>query len=249
MVKRCNSFRSDLKISRSIWGELPPLAIKVLRQLNRTFNMSVAEGDLLLLEGRWYITHSGLLHLANRKRCSAIRTELVREFCDAAAARWVFKATVYKSARSKGFVGYGDADPSNVSSLVHGAEMRMAETRAVNRALRKAYGIGLCSIEEIGSSRTPTPPYKNIQNNASPSNGNGQPRLRDRLCQLIRQYNLDSGLVKQYAVAFCGTQNLREASRQRLEDFVKTLAEEAGSDRAGLVCKLNSYTPVQEAQS
>jgi hypothetical protein len=38
-----------------------------------------------------------------------------------------------------------------VSPLVHGAEMRVAETRAVNRALRKAYGIGICSVEEIGS--------------------------------------------------------------------------------------------------
>jgi hypothetical protein len=34
----------------------------------------------------------------------------------------------------------GDADPSNVSLLVHGAEMLVAQTRAVNRALRKAYG-------------------------------------------------------------------------------------------------------------
>jgi hypothetical protein len=39
----------------------------------------------------------------------------------------------------------------NVSLLVRGAEMRIAETRAVNRALRKAYGIGICSVEEIGS--------------------------------------------------------------------------------------------------
>ena len=51
---------------------------------------------------------------------------------------------------SCGFVGYGDADPSNVSTLVRGAEMRVAETRDVNRALRKAYGIGICSVEEIG---------------------------------------------------------------------------------------------------
>ena len=58
----------------------------------------------------------------------------------------------------KGFVGYGDADPSNVSPLVHGAEMRVAETRAVNRALRKAYGIGICSVEEIGSFAEPVPP-------------------------------------------------------------------------------------------
>jgi len=42
---------------------------------------------------------------------------------------------VYPSKHSAGFVGYGDADPSNVSPLVRGAEMRIAETRAVNRAL------------------------------------------------------------------------------------------------------------------
>jgi hypothetical protein len=35
--------------------------------------------------------------------------------------------------------------------------MRVAETRAVNRALRKAYGIGICSIEEIGSFCGPKP--------------------------------------------------------------------------------------------
>ena len=74
------------------------------------------------------------------------------------ASRWVFKATVYKSAGSEGFVGYGDADPSNVSPLVRGAEMRVAETRAVNRALRKAYGIGICSVEELGClSGVPSP--------------------------------------------------------------------------------------------
>ena len=42
--------------------------------------------------------------------------------------------------------GLVTTDPANVSCLVHGAEMR-----AVNRALRKAYGIGICSVEEIGS--------------------------------------------------------------------------------------------------
>ena len=41
--------------------------------------------------------------------------------------------------------------PPTFRILVHGAEMRVAETRAVNRALRKAYGIGICSVEEIGS--------------------------------------------------------------------------------------------------
>jgi len=32
------------------------------------------------------------------------------------------------------------------------AELRIAETRASTEPLRKAYGIGLCSVEELGSS-------------------------------------------------------------------------------------------------
>ena len=39
------------------------------------------------------------------------------------------------SKDSDGFVDCGGADPSNVSLQVRGAEMRIAETRAVNRAL------------------------------------------------------------------------------------------------------------------
>src|SRR6202162_6370291 len=129
--------------------------LKVLRELTTTFGFSIELGELRIIDGHWYVTHTGLLGLARRNRCSGVRVQLVREFCDSASARWVFKATVYKSPRSRAFVCYGDADPSNVSSLVHGAEMRVAETRAVNRALRKAYGIGLCSVEELGALTAP----------------------------------------------------------------------------------------------
>jgi hypothetical protein len=93
---------------------------------------------VLFIDGKWYVTHAGLLRIALRQRCCGIRTVLQDRQSDPIAGRWIFKAIVYKSPRSRGFVGYGDADPSNVSSLVHGAEMRVAETRAVNRALRKA---------------------------------------------------------------------------------------------------------------
>ena len=81
---------------------------------------------------------------------------------------------VYKTRGSRGFVGYGDADPSNTSSLVRGAEMRVAETRAVNRALRKAYGIGLCSVEEFGSQPSSIPPLREGKA-VHPPNVNGSP--------------------------------------------------------------------------
>jgi hypothetical protein len=206
-----------------------------------------------LLENHWYITHMGLLRISERRRCCGIRTGVENNLSDVSQCRWVFKAIVYKSPRSRGFVGYGDADPSNVSSLVHGAEMRVAETRAVNRALRKAYGIGLCSVEELGWSPRPSGPDRSHQD-APPANGNnghqnGQPRLRDQLCLLIRKHHLDAGLVKAYAADFCGTPALRDATKSQIESFVTHLADWAAQDRDALLCKLNSYTPSPEVRS
>src|SRR6202158_2616241 len=140
--------RMNMKCARRNWGGLSKNSLHALAELTGTYRISVAAGHLQLLDGRWYITHSGLIQLAFRRRCGGIKTTLEERVSDPLANRWVFKAVVYKSPRSKGVGGYGDADPSNVSTLVHGAEMRIAETRAVNRALRKAYGIGLCSVEE-----------------------------------------------------------------------------------------------------
>jgi hypothetical protein len=130
--------------------------------------------------------------------------------------------------------------------------MRVAETRAVNRALRKAYGIGLCSVEELGSHPFPVePPPKNKHVARQSGNGtsNGQPSLRDKLCLLIRNYELDPTLVKRYAADFCGTETLRDASRDLVESFVSTIAEEAANNRAALVCKLNSYNQPEEVRS
>jgi hypothetical protein len=206
----------------------------------------------MFLEGRWYVTHSGLLRIAQTRRCSGIKTVIQDRLSDPPSARWVFRATVYKSPRSRGFVGYGDADPSNVSPLVRGAEMRVAETRAVNRALRKAYGIGLCSVEELGWSPRAAEPVTPKQHDPVPAgnNGhhNGEHRLRDRLCLLIRQHKLDANLVKAYAADYCGTAVLKEAKRDLIEAFVNDLEERATKDREALVCHLNSYsTSSQEA--
>jgi len=243
--------RKNVKLAKGKWaGELSSYQLQALRSLTEHYGFAVALSDLLLLDGGWYVTHAGLLRLAARGRCNGIRVEQVRHFCDPAASRWVFKATVYKSPSSKGFVGYGDADPSNVSLMVQGAELRIAETRAVNRALRKAYGIGLCSVEELGSLSGSSAPVKSHETSARShsANGsnNGQPRLRDRLCVLIRQHNLDPILVKAFAADFCGTPTLKEASRDLVESFIAHLATAAKENMDGLVCKLNSYAqPVE----
>jgi hypothetical protein len=252
MFKESDRMHSDklkaanLKIAKALWpGQIKFLQQRSLEALT-ALGLSVTAGDLQLLNYHWYVTHTGLLRLARRNRCVGIDVRPALRFCDAAASRWAFKAIVYRSPRCKGFVGYGDADPSNVSALVRGAEMRVAETRAVNRALRKAYGIGLCSVEEIGSLPARSEPERNVRKlPPQPANGNGEPKLRDQLCLLIRQHRLDAALVKQYAAEFCGTKDLRQANREQVASFIKHIAEFAARDKEELLVKLNSF--VQQA--
>jgi hypothetical protein len=250
MKRKKDLVRTEISLARRRWYGIGPEKLAELRGLVRRYHLSVVLGDIIFIDTGWYITHAGLLRIAHRKHCSGIKTRLEKQYSDPSTSRWVFKAIVYISTLSKGFVGYGDADPSNVSSLVHGAEMRVAETRAVNRALRKAYGIGLCSLEELGwaprSNASGSSDQRKAVANGNNGHQSGQPRLRDRLCLLIRQHQLDAGLVKAYAADYCGTPTLRDASREQIEAFINDLAERAAKDRDGLICQLNSYSKSQE---
>jgi len=260
-MKKTTNARRNLRWTRKLWGDIGPLGWAGLRELTELYEFSVTMGDLLYINGGWYVTHVGLVRLAHRKACAGMRVQPVPAFCDIVASKWAFRATVFKSRGCRGFVGYGDADPSNVSPLVHGAEMRVAETRAVNRALRKAYGIGICSVEEIGSFSGPVQTHRESKQTdklpPQPANGNGHgghgypgngngSRVRDRLCQLIRQHQLDANLVKSYAMDFCGTKTLREATREQVENFVAHLSDWAEKDRNALLCQLNSYSRSEE---
>jgi hypothetical protein len=244
------TIQANIRKARRIWENLSGEALIRLKEIATEHDFSVGAGDLIYLNNGWYVTHTGLLGLARRSRCAGIHVRPASTFCDPSSHRWAFEATVYKSNTCRGFVGYGDADPSNVSFLVQGAEMRVAETRAVNRALRKAYGIGICSVEEIGSFAEPSQSSresKKLPPQPSSANGNyGCPKVRDRLCQLIRQHQLDANLVKAYATDFCGVKALRDAARAQVETFVKQLADWAERDRSGLLRQLNSYLGQKE---
>jgi len=237
-------------LARRLWPSQVNLdQLRSLTELTDRYRLSVSAGHLLLLEGRWYVTHVGLLDYARRHHCLGIQVEPVQAFCDAIRQQWAFKATAFVSYGCKGFVGFGDADPSNVSLVVHGAEMRVAETRAVNRALRKAYGIGICSVEEIGSFANPQTAGESKKLPPQPANGSyGGPKVRDRLCQIIRQHQLDATLVKSYATDFCGVKSLREATREQVENFVVHLSDWAEKGRDSLLCQLNSYAINKEKE-
>ena len=242
--------RHNTSLVKKLYPNINRARIQALKELTKQFSFSFASGDVIQLENGWFVTHTGLVRLARRKRCRGIHVEAVDSLCDSAASRFVLKATVFPSKDSAGFVGYGDADPSNVSLLVRGAEMRIAETRAVNRALRKAYGIGICSVEEIGSNPGPmarAPDVNKFPPKGTNGNGNGSGhKVRDRLCQIIRQHKLDPELVKAYAIDFCGTKALKDATREQVESLVQQLADAAKKDRSALLCQLNSYAPASQ---
>ena len=58
------------------------------------------------------------------------------------------------------------------------------------------------------------------------ANGNGH-HLRDRLLVLIRQQKLDGALVKAYAADFCDVKELRDASKEQIQQFIDHLSEYA----------------------
>jgi hypothetical protein len=63
--------RENLRISKKKWlGKLGKDHLQTLASLTRNYGFMVALGDLLLLNGNWYVTHAGLLRLAQRRHCN-----------------------------------------------------------------------------------------------------------------------------------------------------------------------------------
>ena len=75
--------RNNLAHAKALWpAQCSKYMLKVLRELTTTFGFSVASGELRIIDGHWYVTHSGLLRLANRRLCNSIRVEPVLQFSD-----------------------------------------------------------------------------------------------------------------------------------------------------------------------
>ena len=111
-------------------------------------------GALIRLSGKDYLTHDGLLRIAHLHGIASIHTEIVSWDAEARAA--VVHATA--TGERGTYTGIGDASPANVSRNIATACLRMAETRAVSRALRLYTGLGMTSADELpGTGPTAAP--------------------------------------------------------------------------------------------
>ena len=142
------------------------------------------------------------------------------------------------------------------------AMLTLPMSRSLSTALRCVWrkhvrSIALCAKPtELASARLkksgPSPNHrilpetKKLPPQPANGNGHGSPKVRDRLCQINRQHQLDPNLVKAYATEFCGVTALRDATREQVEDFVAHLADWAEKDRNALLCQLNSYPGKKE---
>src|ERR1017187_8007838 len=97
MKYRLSVWRRNCRSIRLTWGKLDREALGQLKSLTIKYCLSIAAGDVQLLNGHWYVTHAGLVGIAQRKRCSGIRTAVVKSLSDPIVCRWVFRATVYKT--------------------------------------------------------------------------------------------------------------------------------------------------------
>src|SRR6478672_1599983 len=106
-MRLTKSIRQDVRLAKSKWCDLNKSLLDSLVGALRRHHLSLAGGDLLFMDGRWYVTHSGLLRIAERRHCQGIRVLPVKEFCDSHSSRYAFRATVFTSPTCKGRTGFG----------------------------------------------------------------------------------------------------------------------------------------------
>ena len=73
-----------LQVGEALLGEALEHA---LAAWSRELRISIENGDVLLIEGKWYIMHSGLLRLARRKRCYGIHVDMTPKFREPRSSR------------------------------------------------------------------------------------------------------------------------------------------------------------------
>lgn len=130
------------------------------------------------------IAYKGLLSVAHDEGLKFVKTEIVQVPSDDNAKTAIVRAVV--RTRRGIFSGIGDANPANVNRRIAPHVIRMAETRAVARALRLAVNIGEVALEELGDdfaveSDTPRAPSgsdrgeRGANGGRPPNGGNGKP--------------------------------------------------------------------------
>ena len=199
-------------------------------------------GHLTIIQDRLYITNAGLLHIAhNSGKLQGIKTRPATE--EERKAYFLgnnpkdihlWKAEVYLKGQKEPYVGWGKASTNEKSWAVKSNPQEMAETRAVNRALRKAFNVaGYTSVEEIDED----PQFTDENDEEEPITPE-QVKILHAIANLISKDFYEQEF-KNWLKDNTGKESSKELTKSEasdiadrlltvLEDKLKSLADEAG---------------------
>ncbi len=131
-----------------LWGvRLSDRDFEVLKTISAQYQLDPLTGEIQMLRGKVYISAAGLQVLACRHPdYEGCEIEIVHS--DWEKNFYVVKAKVWKKGCAHPFEDFGDADPST-SQMKGRALFRHAITRARSRAIRSAFAVPFCSVEEM----------------------------------------------------------------------------------------------------
>ena len=107
---------------------------------------------VIKIAGKDYVTHEGLVKEATEKGLIKVNTSIISFDWDKKVCLARAEVTMIKEgniAHQAVFSGLGSGTPENLKKMVENNFVEMAETRAVNRALRIALGRGATTAEEM----------------------------------------------------------------------------------------------------
>lgn len=164
--------------------------------------MAIKPEHIVKLHGKDFILFSGLLDVAHQDELKSIETDIVQLPDDDNNQTAVVTAKV---TTAKGtYTGIGDANPANVGNKAIALHcIRMAETRAVARALRFATNIGMTSLEELGGdiAEEDTPPETDSRDMTEKQRGMLENFLDANWLGLEEQDTLREWLQKPHSVS------------------------------------------------
>lgn len=178
----------------------------------------VDERFIVNLKGKQFVTYEGLLDLAHQNKLKSIKTELIQIPTKENNNQCIMKA-IATTEDGKEFEGYGDADTSNVNSMISKHIIRMAETRAKARALRDLTNVGMTALEELGDEEVIEPTNRTSSSAKSNTRQTDKPKMdEDKQAIVDNSLATDRQIKAIYAIA-----KNKSYTEESLKNYVKSV--------------------------
>lgn len=184
----------------------------------------IKEKFIVNLKGKQYVTYEGLLDLAHQNKLKSIKTELIQIPTKENNNQCIMKA-IATTEDGKEFEGYGDADTSNVNSMISKHIIRMAETRAKARALRDLTNVGMTALEELGGEEMDEP-----SNRLSSSEKSNTRQANKFETDLDKQGRVDNSLATDKQLNFIyKLAKDKNYSNEEMKNYIKSVYQKDSS--------------------